>query len=169
MRRRLLAIIRKEFIHILRDFRSLMIILLMPILMIVLYGYGITLDMRNIPFAVIDDSNTPESRALVRAFGDNGFFRLVPERITRDDVERVAGVEIRQPFEPARLRQKGGGRELGGRPRLFLPAPLHPAEQVDSPRLHLAPLHADALEGNPHLHDVAVRGHRPLGGPDKVL
>ena len=89
MRRRLLAIIRKEFIHILRDFRSLMIILLMPILMIVLYGYGITLDMRNIPFAVIDDSNTPESRALVRAFGDNGFFRLVPDRITRDDVERV--------------------------------------------------------------------------------
>jgi ABC-2 type transport system permease protein len=89
MRRRLLAIVRKEFIHILRDFRSLMIILLMPILMIVLYGYGITLDMRNIRFTVIDQSNTPESRDLVRAFSDNGFFLLVPKRISPSEVEHL--------------------------------------------------------------------------------
>lgn len=76
MPRRLVAIMRKELIHILRDFRSLMIVLLMPVLMIALYGYGITLDMRNIDFAVVDDSHTPESRALIDAFRRNGFFHF---------------------------------------------------------------------------------------------
>jgi ABC-2 type transport system permease protein len=87
MKRRLLAIVKKEFIHIVRDWRSLLIVLLMPILMIILYGYAITLDMRDISFSVIDDDGTPESRGLVRAFSDNGFFRLVPADVTHADVE----------------------------------------------------------------------------------
>ncbi len=89
MKRRILCIIRKEFIHIFRDWRSLLIIVLMPILMIVLYGYAITLDMRNIPFAVIDDAATPESRALIENFERNGFFvhRAVP--VERGTVERL--------------------------------------------------------------------------------
>jgi ABC-2 type transport system permease protein len=87
MRRRLFAIVRKEFIHIVRDWRSLLVILLMPILMIVLYGYAITLDMRGITFCVIDDDGTPESRELVRGFTENGFFKIVPMRAQRSDVE----------------------------------------------------------------------------------
>jgi len=86
MRRRTLAILRKEFIHILRDWRSLLIIILMPVLMIVLYGYAITMDMRDIRFSVIDDARTPESRALVQAFSENGFFHLVPGPITHEDI-----------------------------------------------------------------------------------
>ncbi len=87
MRRRLLAIVRKEFIHIFRDWRTLMIIILMPVLMIVLYGYAITLDMRNITFGVIDDARTPESRMLIEAFSENGFFRPYPKEVQRDDFE----------------------------------------------------------------------------------
>ncbi|MBN1446936.1 MAG: ABC transporter permease [Bacteroidetes bacterium] len=89
MRRRLFAIIRKEFIHIFRDWRTLMIIILMPILMIVLYGYAITLDMRNIVFGVIDDARTTESRALIEAFSENGFFRPLHREIRRDDMEEL--------------------------------------------------------------------------------
>jgi len=91
MIRRIKGIIRKEFIHIFRDWRTLMIIILMPILMIVLYGYAITLDMRNIRFSVIDDAATPESRELIRGFSENGFFVLVPnpKPITRNDVEHL--------------------------------------------------------------------------------
>lgn len=89
MRRRIRAIMRKEFIHIFRDWRTLLIIVLMPVMMIVLYGYAITMDMRNIRFAVIDESATPESRDLVRAFDDNGFFVHVPVRITRAEVGRL--------------------------------------------------------------------------------
>jgi ABC-2 type transport system permease protein len=89
MRRRLLAIVRKEFIHIVRDWRSLLVILMMPILMIVLYGYAITLDMRGIAFSVIDDDATPESRELIRAFTENGFFRLVQTRPVASQVEEL--------------------------------------------------------------------------------
>ena len=89
MRRRLLAIVRKEFTHIFRDWRTLLIIILMPIMMIVLYGYAITLDMRNIVFGVIDDARTPESRALVEAFSENGFFVPLGTDLRRSDVEHV--------------------------------------------------------------------------------
>ena len=89
MKRRLLAIVRKEFTHIFRDWRTLLIIILMPIMMIVLYGYAITLDMRNIVFGVIDDARTPESRALVESFAENGFFVPLGREIRRDQVEEL--------------------------------------------------------------------------------
>lgn len=87
MNRRLTAILRKEFIHIVRDWRSLLIILLMPILMIVLYGYAITMDMRNIRFAVIDEAQCPESVALIRAFDHNRFFLRDHSISTRHEIE----------------------------------------------------------------------------------
>lgn len=87
MNRRLLAMMKKEFIHIVRDWRTLLVILLMPILMIVLYGYAITLDMRGITFGVIDDDGTPRSRELIAAFTDNGFFTQVPMRLSRTRIE----------------------------------------------------------------------------------
>lgn len=89
MKRRLWAIVRKEFIHIFRDWRTLLIIILMPILMIVLYGYAITLDMRNIRFGVIDDARTPESRALIEAFSENGFFKPYPHEVRREEMESL--------------------------------------------------------------------------------
>ncbi|MBR9974835.1 MAG: ABC transporter permease [Bacteroidetes bacterium] len=89
MKRRVLAIMRKEFTHIFRDWRTLLIIILMPIMMIVLYGYAITLDMRNIVFGVIDDARTPESRALVEAFAENGFFVPLGRDVRRAEVEKL--------------------------------------------------------------------------------
>lgn len=117
MRRRLLAIIRKEFTHIFRDWRTLLIIILMPILMIVLYGYAITLDMRNIVFGVIDDARTPESRALVEAFAENGFFRPLGRELRRDEIEHVfmrrdALLVIVIPGEFSDALQTGTGARL---------------------------------------------------------
>jgi ABC-2 type transport system permease protein len=89
MKRRLFAIIRKEFIHIFRDWRTLLIIVLMPILMIVLYGYAITLDIRNISIGVIDDARSTESRALIEAFSENGFFKPYGHEISRGDIEHL--------------------------------------------------------------------------------
>ena len=80
---------KKEIIHILRDWRSLLVIILMPILMIILYGYAITLDMKNIKFAVIDESNTPESRMLVDHFLHNKFFVRSVDHISREEIEHA--------------------------------------------------------------------------------
>ncbi len=89
MRRRLFAIMRKEVVHITRDWKSLLIILIMPILMIILYGYGITLDMRHIRYGVIDDARTPESRALAEEFAHNEFFRLEARDMDAAEMERL--------------------------------------------------------------------------------
>ncbi|HDH58012.1 MAG TPA: ABC transporter permease, partial [Bacteroidetes bacterium] len=58
----IIPIIRKEFIHIRRDPRSLMIIILMPILQMLLFGYAIDMDVKDIRIGILDQSNSPASR-----------------------------------------------------------------------------------------------------------
>ena len=47
------AFVRKEFIHIFRDKRTMMILLLMPIVLIVLFGYAITTEVKRVPIAIL--------------------------------------------------------------------------------------------------------------------
>jgi len=68
------AIARKEFIQILRDVRSLIMAFLFPVVLIFLFSYAITLDIRQIPTAVIDYSNTDYSRELIRRFTNSRYF-----------------------------------------------------------------------------------------------
>jgi ABC-2 type transport system permease protein len=73
---RLWAVIKKEFFHILRDPRSLAIIVLMPLLMIFIFGYAIDLDLKSIPIAVVDGDHTVASRSLVSSFAESGYFEV---------------------------------------------------------------------------------------------
>ena len=59
---RLWAVARKESIHILRDPRSLGLAIGIPMLMIVLFGYALTLDVDHVPLVVWDQSGSPASR-----------------------------------------------------------------------------------------------------------
>jgi ABC-2 type transport system permease protein len=65
----------KEVRHILRDPRSLIIAIIMPILMTFLYGYAINLDIKSIGLAVLDFDKTAESRALASEFFNSGYFK----------------------------------------------------------------------------------------------
>jgi ABC-2 type transport system permease protein len=76
MNTRLLSIIRKEFIHILRDPRTLVISFVMPLVMLILLGVAATTDVRNVPLAVWDQDRTPESRALIDAYRAADYFRV---------------------------------------------------------------------------------------------
>src|SRR5262245_12149246 len=76
MNSRLLSIIRKEFIQIFRDPRTLGLILIMPIIQLFLLGYAATTDVKNVPIAVWDQSQTPDSRALLDAFRAADYFRI---------------------------------------------------------------------------------------------
>ncbi len=84
MNRILLSIIRKEFHHILRDPQTLVIIIIQPIIMLFLYGYAITLDMKQIEIAITDYSKTPQSRQLIHQIESTSFFKVtafdIPER-----------------------------------------------------------------------------------------
>lgn len=76
MNSRLFSIIRKEFIQILRDPRTLIMILFIPVMQLFLLGYSATSDVRNIPIAVYDQNRSPESRALLDAFRAADYFRI---------------------------------------------------------------------------------------------
>ena len=73
---RLISIIRKEFIQILRDPRTLIMIIIIPIMQLFLLGYSATNDVRNVPLAVLDQSKSTESRALLDAYKAADYFRI---------------------------------------------------------------------------------------------
>jgi ABC-2 type transport system permease protein len=76
MNSRLISIIRKEFIQITRDKRTLVIILIIPIMQLFLLGYSATTDVRNVPLAVFDQCRCGESRALLDAYRAADYFRM---------------------------------------------------------------------------------------------
>jgi ABC-2 type transport system permease protein len=71
---RTLAIMRKEFMHIVRDPRTLVLIFLIPIIQMTLLGYAATNDIENIALAVLDGDQSADSRALVQAYEATGYF-----------------------------------------------------------------------------------------------
>ncbi len=76
MNSRLMSIIRKEFIQIFRDTRTLIMVLIIPIMQLFLLGYSATNDVRNVPLAVLDQSRSTESRALLDAYRAADYFRI---------------------------------------------------------------------------------------------
>ncbi|MGA9399038.1 MAG: ABC transporter permease [Anaerolineaceae bacterium] len=76
MNSRLASLIRKEFLQILRDKRTLVIILIIPIMQLFLLGYSATSDIRNIPLAVVDQCQCAESRQLLDAYRVADYFKL---------------------------------------------------------------------------------------------
>lgn len=72
------AIARKEFLHILYDFRTLFILFLMPVVQLVMFGYALNMEIQEVHLAVADQSNSPASRQLVAQFRGSTFFRLLP-------------------------------------------------------------------------------------------
>ena len=76
---RLWAITRKEMIQLKRDARSLYLAFILPIVLLLLFGYAISFDIRNIEMSILDESRTPESRLLVDAFEASGYFTIVQQ------------------------------------------------------------------------------------------
>ena len=85
--RRLLAVSRKETLHIRRDPRSLILAMGIPMLMLLMFGYALTLDVDRVPFVVWDQGHTPESREFIARFTATRYFDF------QGTVTDYAGVE----------------------------------------------------------------------------
>jgi ABC-2 type transport system permease protein len=75
--RRTRAVARKEFLHILRDPRSLIMALAVPLVMLLLFGYALTLDVDRIPMLIYDSDRSPESRDLIEQFRGSRYFQIL--------------------------------------------------------------------------------------------
>jgi ABC-2 type transport system permease protein len=107
---RLLAIARKEVVQIMRDARSLIIVVLMPVVLVLLFGYGVNLDLKGLPVYVCDQEGSQQSQDLLKYFQASEYFHIArvvsgyPE-LTRalDDGHAKMGIVIPWDFSQ-RLR-----------------------------------------------------------------
>lgn len=124
---RLWALIRKEFLHIRRDPRSLAMAFVMPLVLLILFGYAITMDISNLDLAVQDHNRSHASRDYVDRFRGSGYFTVV-----------------------ATPRSDAQTRELidRGDARLALVIPLHFARDLEQHRPTQVQVLVDGTDAN---------------------
>ncbi|MBI1355063.1 MAG: ABC transporter permease subunit [Acidobacteria bacterium] len=108
--RRTRAMARKELLHIVRDPLSLGMALAVPLMMLLLFGYALSLDVDRIKTLVRDDSRTPLSADLISRFEGSRFFQIIrePDVAIQDAIDRgdvLLGLEI--PFDFAERLERG--------------------------------------------------------------
>lgn len=87
--RKALAVGKKEFRQIVRDRRTLMILLFIPVFFLLLYGYALSFDIKHVALGVEDRDNSVESRTLVSAFLNSGYFDLAAIIRSPQDLRRM--------------------------------------------------------------------------------
>lgn len=74
--KQLSAFVRKEFYHIFRDVRTMMILLAMPVVLIIIFGYAITTEIKRVPIAILDQSRDEVTTRLAARLGASDYFDL---------------------------------------------------------------------------------------------
>jgi ABC-2 type transport system permease protein len=88
---RLLAIAQKEVVQILRDTRSLIIVVLMPVVLVLLFGYGVNLDLKGLTVYVLDQDGSQASQDLLKHFQASEYFHI--ERVVSDYSELTRAID----------------------------------------------------------------------------
>lgn len=86
--RRTLAMTRKEMTQIGRDPRSLLIVILMPLVQLLIYGYAVNLDVKHVPLCVYDQDGSQTSQDLLKRFQATDYFHIVRVSESYSDVVR---------------------------------------------------------------------------------
>ena len=86
---RFLAVLMKEFVQMRRDRLTFAMMIGVPIMQLVLFGYAINMDPKALPAAVVSADASPFSRSLVRALENSGYFRIVALPATVDEADRM--------------------------------------------------------------------------------
>lgn len=82
------AIARKEFKHLFRDPRLLLLALVMPLMQLLLFAYAISFDVKNVPTVILDQDKTPASRAYVETYRSSDFFKVLGEVESIEAIDR---------------------------------------------------------------------------------
>ena len=115
--RRMDVMARKEVVQILRDPRSLAIVILMPAILVLLFGYGVSLDLKGMPVFVYDQEGSQQSRDLVERFKASKYFHVAGHvdnytalKRAIDDGHAQMGLVI--PWNFSQRLQGGGAQQV---------------------------------------------------------
>lgn len=86
---RLKAMLIKEFIQTFRDPRMRVVLFILPAIQTIIFGYAVNMDVRNIPTAVIDQDNSPQSRELLTVLFSSGHFKLTHHLVDDRAADRL--------------------------------------------------------------------------------
>src|SRR5262245_29519015 len=86
---RFLAVLMKEFVQMRRDRLTFAMMIGVPVMQLVLFGYAINMDPKELPAAVVSAESSPFSRSLVRALENTGYFKVVATPATVDEADRL--------------------------------------------------------------------------------
>lgn len=86
---RLLAFIKKEFLHIFRDFRTMVILFGMPIAQLLIFGYVVSNEIRDANIAILDHSQDLHSRRITEQILSSGYFHLAENINTESEIEEI--------------------------------------------------------------------------------
>jgi ABC-2 type transport system permease protein len=106
---RILAVARKEFIHILRDWRMIVAVLVLPLTQLLLFAYAISFDVRNVPTVTLDLDKTAASRQYLDAYTRSGFFSVAG---SVDSLATIDKVFDRSQARVAIVVERGFGADL---------------------------------------------------------
>lgn len=113
---RVLELVRKEFLQLFRDPRMWRVVFIAPLIQLMMFGYAVSTDVRNVSTFVVDHDGGPEARALVEALTVSGYFRVTgrstrPAELVRalDHGDALVGLEIPADFA-VRLRDGRGAQ-----------------------------------------------------------
>ncbi len=107
--KRMLTIMRKELIHIVRDPKTLMLVIVMPVMMLALLGYAVTSDIENIPLAVVDLSKSEASQGFIDRYWISGFFEITAYAESEKEILELIDSGI---VKTGVLIPEGFGREI---------------------------------------------------------
>jgi ABC-2 type transport system permease protein len=86
---RFVAVLMKEFVQMRRDRLTFAMMIGVPIMQLVLFGYAINMDPKGLPAAVVSAESSPFSRSLVRAMENSGYFKVIATPATVDEADRL--------------------------------------------------------------------------------
>jgi ABC-2 type transport system permease protein len=95
---RIIALMFKEFIMILKDPKSRFVIIGPPLIQFFVFGYAATYDLKNVRYAVFDESRTPESRELLSRLSGSENFELTKTLLNEKEMDVVINREKAEIF-----------------------------------------------------------------------
>lgn len=89
------SLIKKETLHVFRDRRTMVITLLMPVLLLLLFGFAISTEVNNVNVVAVVDRHTDETREIIERFSVNPYitFKGVTNNVTADNLLKTGGTD----------------------------------------------------------------------------